>query len=86
MYNEIISVMIFLCFSHIRGWQPSPDGSSTDSELEEIFGDSFKFSRPKNLVIGNSSHDGLSIHKVRQMRKSCRFLSHLKLDIRIYLA
>ncbi|KAK7075172.1 positive regulation of DNA endoreduplication [Halocaridina rubra] len=31
-------------------WQPSPNGSSTDSELEQIFGDTFNFSRPRVLV------------------------------------
>ncbi|KAK4325837.1 hypothetical protein Pmani_003615 [Petrolisthes manimaculis] len=65
--------------SHLRGWQPSPDGSSTDSELEEIFGDSFKFSRPKNLVIGNSSHDGLSSDKLvcqaKPLPRACASLS-----------
>ncbi|KAK8729017.1 hypothetical protein OTU49_008592 [Cherax quadricarinatus] len=38
-------------------WQPSPDASSTDSELEEIFGNSFNFTRPKNLVGGVVSHE-----------------------------
>ncbi|KAK3890754.1 hypothetical protein Pcinc_005326 [Petrolisthes cinctipes] len=65
--------------SHLRGWQPSPDGSSTDSELEEIFGDTFKFSRPKNLVIGNSSHDGLSSDKLvcqaKPLPRACASLS-----------
>ncbi|XP_047500523.1 uncharacterized protein LOC125046691 isoform X2 [Penaeus chinensis] len=35
-------------------WQPSPESSSTDSELEQIFGDSFKFTRPKILVQASS--------------------------------
>ncbi|XP_063878444.1 transcription factor E2F8-like isoform X1 [Scylla paramamosain] len=39
-------------------WQPSSDASSTDSELEEIFGDCFRFTRPKGLLAGNASQDG----------------------------
>lgn len=39
-------------------WQPSSDASSTDSELEEIFGDCFRFTRPKGLLAGNTSQDG----------------------------
>ncbi|MPC26329.1 Transcription factor E2F7 [Portunus trituberculatus] len=45
-------------------WQPSSDASSTDSELEEIFGDCFRFTRPKGLLNGNTSQDG-ALSKVR---------------------
>ncbi|XP_050734911.1 uncharacterized protein LOC127007719 isoform X2 [Eriocheir sinensis] len=39
--------------------QASSDASSTDSELEEIFGDCFRFTRPKSLATGsNTSQDG----------------------------
>ncbi|XP_042207381.1 uncharacterized protein LOC121856132 [Homarus americanus] len=47
-----------------RQWQPSPEGSSTDSELEEIFGNSFKFTRPKSLVTGIPSQGGDPGNKV----------------------
>ncbi|XP_042216346.1 uncharacterized protein LOC121862283 isoform X2 [Homarus americanus] len=52
------------CHQNSRQWQPSPEGSSTDSELEEIFGNSFKFTRPKSLVTGIPSQGGDPGNKV----------------------
>ena len=46
-------------------WQLPSDASSTDSELEEIFGDCFKFTRPKGLIAGNTSQDGTPSKPVR---------------------
>ncbi|XP_066987804.1 uncharacterized protein [Macrobrachium rosenbergii] len=47
-------------FSGGTSWQPSPDGSSTDSELEQIFGDPFSFARPKALVPSNVKSQSLN--------------------------
>nr|XP_045613554.1 uncharacterized protein LOC123767697 [Procambarus clarkii]XP_045613555.1 uncharacterized protein LOC123767697 [Procambarus clarkii]XP_045613556.1 uncharacterized protein LOC123767697 [Procambarus clarkii]XP_045613557.1 uncharacterized protein LOC123767697 [Procambarus clarkii]XP_045613558.1 uncharacterized protein LOC123767697 [Procambarus clarkii]XP_045613559.1 uncharacterized protein LOC123767697 [Procambarus clarkii]XP_045613560.1 uncharacterized protein LOC123767697 [Procambarus clarki len=38
-------------------WQPSPGTSSTDSELEEIFGNSFNFTCPRNVVCRYTSQN-----------------------------
>ncbi|XP_068209006.1 uncharacterized protein [Palaemon carinicauda] len=46
-------------FNGGTSWQPSPDGSSTDSELEQIFGDTFSFPRPKVLVHSSGKSQSL---------------------------
>lgn len=63
--NKLLISLFDHPYSVRGGWQPSPDGSSTDSELEEIFGNSFKFTRPKSLVNRNSSQVETATTKVR---------------------